>query len=56
MIHADEWTAIWEDAVATLSRYIQFDTTNPPGNEMEAARWLADQLTQREITNDVTIT
>ena len=55
MIHADEWTAIWEDAVATLSRYIQFDTTNPPGNEMEAARWLADQLTQREITNDVTI-
>jgi hypothetical protein len=23
-----------QDAVATMSRYVQFDTTNPPGNEM----------------------
>jgi acetylornithine deacetylase/succinyl-diaminopimelate desuccinylase-like protein len=55
MTHTDEWTTIREDAVATLSRYVQFDTTNPPGNEMEAAQWLADQLKQRGITNDVTI-
>jgi acetylornithine deacetylase/succinyl-diaminopimelate desuccinylase-like protein len=43
------------DAVATLSRYVQFDTTNPPGNEMPAATWLRDQLISRGITKDVTI-
>ena len=55
MTHTDEWSAIREDAVATLSRYVQFDTTNPPGNELEAARWLAEQLKQRGITSDVTV-
>ncbi len=43
------------DAVATMSRYVQFDTTNPPGNEMPAATWLHDQLISRSITQDVTI-
>lgn len=43
------------DAVATMSRYVQFDTTNPPGNEMPAAEWLRDQLVRRGITRDVTI-
>ena len=37
---------IVKDAVATLSRYVQFDTTNPPGNEMPAARWLREQLNE----------
>jgi hypothetical protein len=37
------------DAVATSSRYIQFDTTNPPGNEMQAAQWFRDQPIQRGI-------
>ena len=44
-----------QDAVATMSRYVQFDTTNPPGNEMPAAQWLRDQLVQRGITQDVTV-
>ena len=44
-----------DDAVATLSRYIQFDTTNPPGNELQAAQWFRDQLIQRGITRDVTV-
>jgi acetylornithine deacetylase/succinyl-diaminopimelate desuccinylase-like protein len=44
-----------QDAVATMSRYVQFDTTNPPGNEMPAAQWLRDQLIQRGITKDVTV-
>ncbi len=43
------------DAAATLSRYVQFDTTNPPGNEMHAAQWVCDQLKARGITRDVTI-
>ncbi len=38
-----------------LSRYIQFDTTNPPGNELSAAKWLADQLAGRGITSDIQI-
>ena len=46
---------IIEDAVATLSRYVQFDTTNPPGNEMSAATWLCDQLVSRGITQNIKI-
>jgi len=44
-----------EDAVQTMSRYVQFDTTNPPGNEMPAALWVADQLKARRITSDIRI-
>jgi len=46
---------IREDAVATLARYVQFDTTNPPGNEMPAAQWIRDQLISRKITSDIKI-
>ena len=46
---------LMKDAVATLSRYVQFDTTNPPGNEMPAACWLREQLTNRGITQDIKI-
>ncbi len=49
------WDAVAADAVATMSRYVQFNTTNPPGNEMPAAEWLRDQLTGRGITRDVTV-
>ena len=54
MAKTDEWTKIGEDAAATLSRYLQFDTTNPPGNEMAAARWLEAQLVERGITSRIT--
>ncbi|PKN17024.1 MAG: hypothetical protein CVU71_17925 [Deltaproteobacteria bacterium HGW-Deltaproteobacteria-6] len=46
---------VMEDAVATIARYVQFDTTNPPGNEMPAAMWVREQLTNRGITSDITI-
>jgi len=42
-----------KDAMATLSRYVQFNTTSPPGNEMPAALWLREQLTNRGITKDI---
>lgn len=32
------------EAVERLRSYLQIDTTNPPGNEAEAARWLAGVL------------
>lgn len=50
-----DWDTLGRDAVATLSRYIQFNTTNPPGNELPAAHWLADQLRDRGVTDDVTV-
>ena len=31
-----------DEAVSLLSRYIQIDTTNPPGNEMRAAKFLKE--------------
>jgi acetylornithine deacetylase/succinyl-diaminopimelate desuccinylase-like protein len=52
---ANDWKAVREDAATTMSRYVQFDTTNPPGNEMAAALWLKDQLVERGITHDVTL-
>ena len=32
------------EAVRWLREYLQIDTTNPPGNEAEAAHWLAERL------------
>ena len=52
---ADTWNTTREDAVATLTRYVQFDTSNPPGNEMAAAVWLKEQLNTRGITSAVTL-
>ena len=31
-----DWKALEGEAVTILSRYIQIDTTNPPGNEIES--------------------
>lgn len=42
-----DWPAVETEAAHLLSRYIQFDTTNPPGNEAAAVEFLADLLQQR---------
>lgn len=39
--------ALEAEAVSLLSRYIQIDTTNPPGNEIKAAQFLK-QILERE--------
>jgi acetylornithine deacetylase/succinyl-diaminopimelate desuccinylase-like protein len=39
-----DWNALGDEAAALLSRYIRINTTNPPGNEIVAARWLAAVL------------
>jgi acetylornithine deacetylase/succinyl-diaminopimelate desuccinylase-like protein len=39
-----DWQALGDEAAALLSRYIRINTTNPPGNEVVAARWLAAVL------------
>ena len=42
-----DWLRVETEAANLLSQYIQFDTTNPPGREMEAIEFLADILRQR---------
>jgi acetylornithine deacetylase/succinyl-diaminopimelate desuccinylase-like protein len=42
-----DWKALGDEATALLSQYLRINTTNPPGNEIGAARWLA-HLLQRE--------
>ena len=37
---AIDWTAVHAEALDILQRYIQIDTSNPPGNEAPAARFL----------------
>ena len=39
-----EWKVLGDEATALLSQYLRINTTNPPGNEIGAARWLADVL------------
>lgn len=41
-----DWDGVEKEAAHLLSRYIQFDTTNPPGHEAEALEFLADTLRQ----------
>ena len=47
------WYAVEQEAVDLLSRYIQFDTTNPPGNETIAIEFLADTLRERGFTPQI---
>src|SRR5205809_1412026 len=44
-----DWKALGDEAIALLSQYIRINTTNPPGNEIMAARWLADVLRRDSI-------
>src|SRR5438552_18499407 len=39
-----DWAALGDEATALLSQYLRINTTNPPGNEIVAARWLAQVL------------
>jgi len=48
-----EWKALGEEAARLLSRYLQINTTNPPGNEIEAARWLRAVLAREGIQAQV---
>ena len=42
---------IEEEVTNLLSDLIRINTTNPPGNETEAAKYLADNL-EKEVFND----
>lgn len=44
-----DWTAIESETVSRLQAIIQFDTTNPPGNELPLARYLESALRDEGI-------
>ena len=47
-----DWTALGEETVDLLRRYLMIDTTNPPGNEIEGAKFLADILAREGIESE----
>ena len=48
-----DWTKEGGEAVDRLCRMIRFDTTNPPGNELELARALAMEIRQEGLDAEV---
>ena len=44
-----DWQGVRDEAAEILSNYIRINTTNPPGNEMEAARYLEGILRHEGI-------
>ena len=46
------WATVETQAANLLSRYLQFDTTNPPGNETPALELLAQILMGMVIFSD----
>lgn len=48
-----DWRSITDEALKLLQTLLRIDTTNPPGNEMEAARVLADYLRDQGLSPEV---
>ena len=48
-----EPAAIIEEATCLLAAYVRIDTTNPPGNELQAARFLHDVLAREGIASQI---
>ncbi len=48
-----EWNSVEREATELLSRYLQINTTNPPGNETEGAKFLKEILEKEKIYCDI---
>jgi len=48
-----DWSALGDENVALLRRYLAIDTTNPPGNEAAGARFLAEVLACDGIASEI---
>ena len=46
---AIDYAKLREETAQRLSEYLRINTSNPPGNELAAARWLADVLAKEGI-------
>ncbi len=53
MTYTIDWNKINEEAGSLLSAYIQYDTTNPPGNERRTAEFLAGILKKDEYNPEL---
>jgi acetylornithine deacetylase/succinyl-diaminopimelate desuccinylase-like protein len=47
-----DWQPVFAEALDLFVRYLQIDTTNPPGNESVAARWLGSLLKAEGIETE----
>jgi acetylornithine deacetylase/succinyl-diaminopimelate desuccinylase-like protein len=47
-----DWTALGDETVDLLRRYLTIDTTNPPGNEIAGTRFLAEVLARDGIESE----
>ncbi len=48
-----DWRTATDEAIEYLSTLVRFDTTNPPGNELECAQYLADIFRKEGIEPEV---
>lgn len=44
-----DWKAATDEAIDYLSKLVKFDTTNPPGDELECAQYVAELLAKEGI-------
>src|SRR5437867_10865465 len=49
----EEWQAAGREAATLLSQYIAINTTNPPGNELQAAEWVKQVLAREGVESEV---
>src|SRR5438445_7934265 len=49
----EDWQGLGAEAAALLSQYIRINTTNPPGNELSAARWFATVLRRDGVESQI---
>jgi len=52
-VELKDWTKVGDDTVELLRRYLRIDTTNPPGNELAAANYIAGVLRKENINAEV---
>ena len=48
-----DWTALGDETLELLRRYLMIDTTNPPGNEADGARFLAEVLAAHDLPSEI---
>ncbi len=48
-----DWPALQEEGARLLSQYLQINSTNPPGNELQTAHWLQAVLAREGIEGQV---
>ena len=48
-----DYAALREEAAERLSEYLRINTTNLPGNELAAARWLQQTLAREGIESQI---